>query len=56
MFKVGDQFRDMIDNSHIRIKEVINDNEYKIVVNGMYLEDADNNYLEKYCKEITIKE
>lgn len=57
MYKVGDKFIDMMDNSHIRIKEVykekdIDKGEYQIVVNRMLLEYIDGGYLRRYCRKL----
>lgn len=57
MYKLGDKFIDMMDNSHIKIKEVykekdIDKGEYQIVVNGMLLEYIDGDYLRKYCRKL----
>lgn len=57
MYKVGDKFIDMIDNSHIKIKEIIknqfdNEDGYEIVLNGMFLENVDGEYLRVYCRKL----
>lgn len=57
LYKVGDKFIDMMDNSHIKIKEVykekdIDKGEYQIVVNGMLLEYIDGGYLRRYCRKL----
>ena len=52
MLQVGNEYRDLLDKDHIRIKEIINSDHIVVVVNNMFIEKVDNEYLEKYCEEI----
>lgn len=56
MLQVGSEYRDLLDKAHIRIKEIINSEHIVVVVNNMFLEKVDNEYLEKYCEEINRSE